>query len=62
VDINDPLIKKAINFKDEKGVYRMMNDVELNQAAEADPRFATSATAINKATNLADTIASKLGQ
>ena len=62
VDINDPLIKKAINFKDEKGVYRMMNDVELNQAAEADPRFATSATAINKATSLADTIASKLGQ
>ena len=40
----------------------MMNDVELNQAAEADPRFATSATAINKATSLADTIASKLGQ
>lgn len=62
VDINDPLIKQAINFKDDKGVYRMMNDVELNQAAEADPRFATSATAINKATSLADTIASKLGQ
>ena len=62
VDINDPLIKKAINFKDEKGVYRMMNDIELNQAAEADPRFATSSTAINKAIGLADTIASKLGQ
>ena len=62
VDINDPLIKKAINFKDEKGVYRMMNDIELNQAAEADPRFATSSTAVNKAIGLADTIASKLGQ
>jgi hypothetical protein len=62
VDVNDPLIKKAINFKDDKGVYRMMNDIELNQAAEADPRFATSSTAINKSISLADTIASKLGQ
>lgn len=62
VDVSDPLIKKAINFKDEKGVYRMMNDIELNQAAEADPRFATSSTAVNKSISLADTIASKLGQ
>lgn len=62
VDVNDSLIKKAINFKDEKGVYRMMNEVEFNQAVEADPRFATSPTAINKAIGLADTIASKLGQ
>lgn len=62
INYDDPLIKKAINFKDDKGVYRMMNDVELTAAAEADPRYAVSAGAINKATSLADKIATALGE
>ena len=59
---DDSLIKKALNFKDDKGVYRMMNDIEFQQAYEADPRYATSSTAINKSVSLADSIASKLGR
>jgi hypothetical protein len=60
--VDDPLIKKALNFKDDKGVYRMMNDLEFKQAYEADPRFATSPTAINGAVSLAGSITSKLGR
>jgi hypothetical protein len=59
---DDPLVKKALNFKDDKGVYRMMNDLEFQQAYEADPRYATSSAAINKSVALADSIASKLGR
>lgn len=59
---DDSLIKKALNFKDDKGVYRMMNDLEFQQAYEADPRYATSSTAINKSVALAESIASKLGR
>jgi hypothetical protein len=59
---DDALVKKALNFKDDKGVYRMMNDLEFQQAYEADPRYATSSTAINKSVALADSIASKLGR
>ena len=62
VNYDDPLIKKAINFKDEKGVYRMMNEFELTSAAESDPRYAVSSGAINKATSLADKIATALGE
>ena len=62
VNYDDPLIKKAINFKDEKGVYRMMNEIELSAAAESDPRYAVSSGAINKATSLADKIATALGE
>ena len=62
VNYDDPLIKKAINFKDEKGVYRMMNEIELTSAAESDPRYAVSSGAINKATSLADKIATALGE
>ena len=62
ISATDPLVKKALNFKDDKGVYRIMNDLEFKQAVEADPRFPVSAAAINKASSLADSIASKLGQ
>lgn len=62
VSADDPLIRKALNFKDDKGLYRMMNDLEFKQAVESDPRYAVSASAINRATGLADSIASKLGQ
>jgi hypothetical protein len=61
ISADDPLIKKALNFKDDKGQYRLMNDLEFQQAIEADPRYAVSAGAINKATSLADAITSKLG-
>jgi hypothetical protein len=62
ISANDPLIKKALNFKDEKGAYRMMNDLEFKQAIKEDSRYPVSATAINDATSLAKSIASGLGQ
>jgi hypothetical protein len=62
ISANDPLIKKALNFKDEKGAYRMMNDLEFKQAIKEDPRYAVSATAINEGASLARAVASGLGQ
>lgn len=61
ISADDPLIRKALNFKDDKGQYRLMNDLEFAQAVEADPRYAVSAGAINKATTLASSLSSKLG-
>jgi hypothetical protein len=61
ISADDPLIKKALNFKDDKGQYRLMNDLEFAQAVEADPRYAVSSGAINKATTLASSLATKLG-
>jgi hypothetical protein len=40
----------------------MMNEIELSAAAESDPRYAVSSGAINKATSLADKIATALGE
>lgn len=62
VSINDPFIKKALNFKGEDGTYRLMNEYELSQALMSDPRYAKTSKAKNEAINVAQTIASKLGR
>ena len=52
VGIDDKLIVTALNFKDDKGNYRPMND----------PRFATSPMAIQRGTSIADKLAKELGR
>lgn len=59
---NDPLIIKALNYKDDKGNYRPMNEIELNDLVMNDPRFATSPMAISQAASLGERLTQKLGR
>lgn len=59
---NDPLIIKALNYKDDKGNYRPMNEIELNDLIMNDPRFATSPMAISQAASLGERLTQKLGR
>jgi hypothetical protein len=62
VNYDDPFIKNALNFKDDKGNYRLMNDLELRNAWMADPRYATSPDAIQQGVQMANLITQKLGR
>jgi len=62
VSPDDKFIKNALNFKDEKGNYRMMNEYEMKQAWLNDPRSATSPDAINQATAVGNLVRQKLGK
>lgn len=57
---NDPLIIKALNYKDDKGNYRPMNEIELNNLIMNDPRYATSPMAISQAASLGERLAQRL--
>ena len=62
ISADDKFIKNALNFKDEKGNYRLMNEYEMKQAWLNDPRSATSPDAINQATTVGDLVRRKLGR
>lgn len=62
ISADDKFIKNALNFKDDKGNYRMMNEYEMNQAWLSDPRSATSPDAINQATTVGNLVRQKLGR
>ena len=62
VSPDDKFIKNALNFKDEKGNYRLMNEYEMKQAWLNDPRSATSPDAINQAVSVGSLIKQKLGR
>lgn len=62
IDANDKLIMQALNFKDDKGNYRQMNPIELNNLVMSDSRYATSPMAIGEATSLANLVAKGLGR
>lgn len=58
----DPLVKAALNYKDEKGNIRIANDLEFNQLMQSDKRYASSPDAIDQAVNIATSLRSKLGR
>ena len=62
INYDDPFIKKALNFKDEKGNYRLMNDLELRNSWMSDPRYGTSPAAIQEGVQMANYITQKLGR
>jgi hypothetical protein len=62
VQVNDKLIVQALNYKDEKGNYRPMNEIELNNLVLSDPRYATSPMAIKQAASLGETLSRELGR
>jgi len=59
---NDPIIIKALNYKDDKGNYRLMNEIELNNLIMNDPRYATSPMAISEAASIGERLTQKLGR
>lgn len=62
IGISDPLTVKLANFKDEKGVYRLPNEFEINQAVMSDSRYGTTSRAINEGVNVMQSLRSKLGR
>lgn len=52
VDTKDPLVLQALNFKDDKGNYRLPNDFELNSLVMNDKRYDGTSTAINTSVNM----------
>lgn len=60
VDTKDPLAMQVLNYKDDKGNYRLPNDFELNQLVMNDKRFDSTSTAINTAVNMAQSLKNEL--
>lgn len=60
VDTKDPLAMAVLNFKDEKGNYRLPNDYELNNLVVNDKRYDATSTAINTAVNMGQTLRNAL--
>jgi hypothetical protein len=60
--IDDPFAKQIFNFKDDKGVYRMPNALELNQMIMNHSDYGKTATAVNQAIDMTQNIKSKLGR
>ena len=58
----DPFVIQALNFKDDKGVYRMPNALELNQMIMNHPDYGKTAKAVNEAVDLTQNLRSKLGR
>lgn len=52
IDIKDPLALQALNFKDDKGNYRLPNDFELSQMVMNDKRYDGTSAAINTSVNM----------
>lgn len=60
VDVEDPFMLSVLNYKDEKGNYRLPNDFEFSRMILDDPRRGRTSAAINEAVNLAQSLQSQL--
>ena len=60
VDTKDPLAMKVLNFKDEKGNYRLPNDFELNDLVVNDKRYDGTSKAINTAIDMGQSLRNAL--
>lgn len=61
VDIKDNLVIQMLNYKDEKGEYRLPNEFEKRQLIMNDKRYEGTSTAINTAVNMAQSLKNALG-
>jgi hypothetical protein len=62
IDVNDNLAIQMMNFKDEKGNYRLPNEYEFYQLLDNDSRSAYTSRKKNEAIDLAQTLRSRLGR
>lgn len=60
--VDDPFAISIFNFKDDKGVYRMPNALELNNMIMNHPDYGKTARAVNEAVDLTQNLRSKLGR
>jgi hypothetical protein len=60
IGIDDPLMVRILNYKDEKGNYRLPNDFELSSLTMDDTRSANTSRAINQSVNVAQSLQSQL--
>lgn len=60
VDVKDPLVLQALNFKDDKGNYRLPNDYELSQMVVNDKRYDGTSAAINTSINMFQSLKNEL--
>lgn len=60
--IDDPFAMSIFNFKDEKGVYRLPNALELNNMIRNHPKYGQTAAAVNEAVDLSQNLRGKLGR
>jgi hypothetical protein len=58
--MDDPLIKRMLNYKDEKGNYRAASDWEVYQIVRGSSDWDTSPDAFNSYSSIGDIIESKL--
>lgn len=61
IDVKDSLAIQMLNYKDEKGEYRMPNEFEKRQLIMNDKRYDGTSTAINTAVNMAQSLKNALG-
>lgn len=60
VDVKDSLVLQALNYKDDKGNFRLPNDFELTQMVMNDKRYDGTSGAINSAINMAQSLKNEL--
>ncbi len=60
-DMNNPLIKKMMNYKDEKGNYRAASDIEAYEIMRGSSDWDSSPDAFNSFSGIGDIIERKLG-
>jgi hypothetical protein len=60
-DMNNPLIKKMMNYKDEKGNYRAASDVEVYEIMRGSSDWDVSPDAFNSFSGIGDIIERKIG-
>ena len=61
-DINDNVVRQALNYSDGKGGFRVANDNELKSLIMADPRYGNTSGAVQNAVSLAERLAQRLGR
>ena len=59
---DDSIMKTILNFKDEKGNYRLPNELELFNLVDNDPRTAYTSRKKNEAIDMAQTLRSRLNR
>lgn len=60
ITVKDGLAQQVLNFKGDDGVYRMPNDLELNNLIMKDKRYDSTSGAINTAVNMAQSLRNQL--
>lgn len=60
--IDDPFANQIFNYKDDKGVYRLPNALELNNMVMDHADYGKTAVAVNQAVDMSQNLKSKLGR